>query len=92
MSVKTYICLVKHTITPTALIFNQLDEEGRAGCFTFNCLPCFLGLLFFCGFLMVPWAGHGFTALNVHEIWPRLLWEEHILYIRAKMTSFFNIR
>ena len=37
---------------------------------------------------------HGYTALNIHEIWPRLLWGEHILYIRGtcKMTSFFNIR
>ena len=29
---------------------------------------------------------------NIHEIWHRLLWGEHILYIRAKMTSFFNSR
>ena len=34
----------------------------------------------------------GYTALNIHEIWPHLLWGEHILYIRAKRTSFFNIR
>ena len=34
----------------------------------------------------------GYTALNIHEIWPRLLWGEHIFYIRAKMTLFFNIR
>ena len=27
----------------------------------------------------------GYTALNFHGIWPRLLWGEHILYIRAKM-------
>ena len=33
-----------------------------------------------------------YTAVNIHEIWPRLLWGEHILYIRAKMTSLFNIR
>ena len=32
-----------------------------------------------------------YTAVNIHKIRPRLLWEEHILYIRAKMTSFFNI-
>ena len=30
----------------------------------------------------------GYTALNIHEIWPRFLWGEHILYIRPKMTPF----
>ena len=30
------------------------------------------------------------TALNIHEIWLRLFREEHLLYIRAKMTSFVN--
>ena len=34
----------------------------------------------------------GYTALNSHEISPRLLCGEHLLYIRAKMTSFVNIR
>ena len=34
----------------------------------------------------------GNTALNIHEIWSRLLRGEHIRYIRAKMTIFFNIR
>ena len=41
-----------------------------------------------------PWhwvRSHGYTALNIHEIWPHLLLGEHILYIRAKMMSFFNI-
>ena len=33
-----------------------------------------------------------YIALNIYEIWLRLLWGEHILYIRAKTTSFFNIR
>ena len=33
----------------------------------------------------------GYTALNTLEIWPRLLWGEHLLYISARMTSFFNI-
>ena len=32
----------------------------------------------------------GYTTLNVHEIWLRLLLGEHLLYIRAKMTSFVN--
>ena len=27
----------------------------------------------------------GYTALNIHEIWPRLLWGKHI-HLRAKMT------
>ena len=31
-------------------------------------------------------------TLNTHEICPHLLWGEHILYIRAMMTSFLNIR
>ena len=30
----------------------------------------------------------GYTALNIHEIWPCLLWGKHTLCIRAKMTSF----
>ena len=33
---------------------------------------------------------YGYTPLNIHEIWLRLLLGEHLLYIRAKMTSFFN--
>ena len=32
----------------------------------------------------------GYTPLNIHEIWLRLLLGEHLLYIRAKMTSFVN--
>ena len=32
----------------------------------------------------------GYTTLNIHEIWLRLFWGEHLLYIRAKMTSFVN--
>ena len=32
----------------------------------------------------------GYTTLNIHEIWLRLLLGEHLLYIRAKMTSFVN--
>ena len=32
----------------------------------------------------------GYTTLNIHEIWPRLFRGEHLLYIRAKMTSFVN--
>ena len=32
----------------------------------------------------------GYTTLNIHEIWLRLFRGEHLLYIRAKMTSFFN--
>ena len=35
---------------------------------------------------------YGYNALNIYEIRRRLLWGEHILYIRAKMTSFFNNR
>ena len=34
----------------------------------------------------------GYTAVNISEIWPHLSWGESILYIRAKMASFFNIR
>ena len=32
----------------------------------------------------------GDTSLNILEIWLRLLLGEHLLYIRAKMTSFVN--
>ena len=32
----------------------------------------------------------GYTPLNIHEIWLRLLLGEHLLYIRARMTSFVN--
>ena len=32
----------------------------------------------------------GYTPHNIHEIWLLLLLEEHLLYIRAKMTSFVN--
>ena len=32
------------------------------------------------------------TAHTIHEIWPRLLWAEHLLDIRAELTPFFNIR
>ena len=34
--------------------------------------------------------GLGYTTLNIHEIWLRLFRGEHLLYIRAKMTSFVN--
>ena len=37
-----------------------------------------------------PDSGAGYTPLNIHEIWLRLLLGEHLLYIRAKMTSFVN--
>ena len=32
----------------------------------------------------------GYTTLNIHEIWFRLLLGEHSLYIRAQITSFVN--
>ena len=32
----------------------------------------------------------GYTTLNIHEIWLRLFRGDHLLYIRAKMTSFVN--
>ena len=31
------------------------------------------------------------TYVMFHKIWPCLLWGDHILYIRAKMTSFYSI-
>ena len=35
-----------------------------------------------------------YTALNIHKIWPRLLWKEHILYIKvgkgAKIRNRYN--
>ena len=36
--------------------------------------------------------GHlsGYTTLNIHEVRPRLFGGDHLLYIRAKMTSFVN--
>ena len=40
--------------------------------------------------LYASYAYLGYTPLNIHEIWPRLLLGEHLLYIRAKMTSFVN--
>ena len=32
----------------------------------------------------------GYTTLNIHEIWLRLFRGDHLLFIRAKMTSFVN--